>query len=558
MLLEDGSIRVMDFGIARLTRSETRTITDKAIGSVHYISPEQAKGDTIDSRADLYSVGIMMYQLLTGKLPFEADTPVKVAAKQITDEAVRPREILPDIPKRLEEITLNAMVKDPARRYQSASQMLRDIDEFKRNQNNASSYNRYLPTGSDNTDKVKAETNADFGHNSDEPLANGYRGIDKNEPLPIQSRSGITRHPKRVTYLVVGFVSTLVISVVVFAIYLLNGVNGSFPDIETPDFRNMKYEDIKSNPEYRNFRFRIVEDYRAGTEIGVIYDQNPLPGKQIKSNSEITLYISLGGKDIVLTDVVGLPSGEAKEILTKLGVKVKMETDSDLNFEPNAVIRMRPKAGSVVFVGEEVVIVVNALVANNESLVPDLIGKRLAEAQVLLSQNNLNTGKITYKDDPSPKGTIIEQNPKADEKVPSNTSVDLVISSGPLPRGYQLKFSIPSGPDNGMGANNSYDVMIRVNGEDYASFTNGGGSLLEYTAPVVNVLSDNTIIDIYLVYAGNYRLYLSYTAQITTESCILTGGIGTSNEWPWLEDNASSLEAPPAALPNNTKLRFSP
>ncbi|MEG2678213.1 MAG: protein kinase, partial [Oscillospiraceae bacterium] len=133
MLLQDGSIKVMDFGIARFSRSETRTITDKTIGSVHYISPEQAKGDITDAKADLYSVGIMMYEMLTGKLPFDSDSAVSIAIKQISDNAKRPRDIVPEIPEALEEITLKAMAKNPNVRYQSASQMLRDIDDFKKN-----------------------------------------------------------------------------------------------------------------------------------------------------------------------------------------------------------------------------------------------------------------------------------------------------------------------------------------------------------------------------------------------------------------------------------------
>ncbi|MCL1830271.1 MAG: protein kinase, partial [Oscillospiraceae bacterium] len=133
MLLANGTIKVMDFGIARFSRSETRTITDKAIGSVHYISPEQAKGDTTDAKADIYSTGVMLYEMLTGRLPFESDSPVSVAIKQISDTPKSMREVDDTIPLALEEITFKAMAKDPTKRYQSATQMLRDIEEFKRN-----------------------------------------------------------------------------------------------------------------------------------------------------------------------------------------------------------------------------------------------------------------------------------------------------------------------------------------------------------------------------------------------------------------------------------------
>ena len=133
MLLADGSVRMMDFGIARFSRSENYTMTEKAIGSVHYISPEQAKGDTTDAKADIYSVGIMMYEMLTNTLPFEADSVVSVAMKQITDTAKPLREINPSIPEALEDIIERAMAKSPAARYPSASDMLADIEEFKKN-----------------------------------------------------------------------------------------------------------------------------------------------------------------------------------------------------------------------------------------------------------------------------------------------------------------------------------------------------------------------------------------------------------------------------------------
>ena len=135
MLLADGTIKVTDFGIARFSRTDIRATSNqaKAIGSVHYISPEQARGEITDEKADIYSVGVMLYEMLTGRLPFEADNAVSVAIMQLQSEPKLPREINPQIPEGLEEITMKAMQKDPAKRYQSAAEMLYDIDEFKRN-----------------------------------------------------------------------------------------------------------------------------------------------------------------------------------------------------------------------------------------------------------------------------------------------------------------------------------------------------------------------------------------------------------------------------------------
>ncbi|MEG0664737.1 MAG: protein kinase, partial [Clostridia bacterium] len=133
MLQQDGTIKVMDFGIARFNRTEPITATDKVIGSVHYISPEQARGEITDEKTDVYAIGVMLFEMLTGKLPFEATDPVSVALMQISDKPQLPREINPSIPEGLEDITIRAMQKDVSLRYQTASEMLRDIEEFKKN-----------------------------------------------------------------------------------------------------------------------------------------------------------------------------------------------------------------------------------------------------------------------------------------------------------------------------------------------------------------------------------------------------------------------------------------
>ncbi|MDR2932525.1 MAG: protein kinase, partial [Oscillospiraceae bacterium] len=154
MLLHNGEIKVMDFGIARFARSEVRTITDRAIGSVHYISPEQAMGDNTDEKSDIYSLGVMLFEMLTGRLPFDADTAVSVAIKQIQTQAARPRSINPDIPEGLEEITMRAMQKDAARRYQSAAEMIADIERFKQDPSILFAY-KYMDAENDKSRQKK-------------------------------------------------------------------------------------------------------------------------------------------------------------------------------------------------------------------------------------------------------------------------------------------------------------------------------------------------------------------------------------------------------------------
>ena len=165
MLLQDGTIKVMDFGIARFARGDSKTMTDKAIGSVHYISPEQARGDEIDEKTDIYSVGVMLFEMLTGQLPFEADNAVSVAIMQMQAPVRKPRDINATIPEGLEEITIRAMQKDPSKRYQSAAEMLRDIDEFKRNPSIVFEYKYF---GDDEATKYFDAVSAEKQENADE------------------------------------------------------------------------------------------------------------------------------------------------------------------------------------------------------------------------------------------------------------------------------------------------------------------------------------------------------------------------------------------------------
>lgn len=186
MLLQDGTIKVTDFGIARFSHTDTRTMSEKAIGSVHYIAPEQARGDLTDEKTDIYSVGVMLYEMLTGRLPFEADNAVSVAIMQLQTDPTPPREINPSIPGGLEEITLKAMQKDPACRYQSASEMLHDIEEFRRNPGIHFQYKYFIdekPTKYiDPINTVK---------NPDQPYYNdNYDYVEEADRIPVKKETG--------------------------------------------------------------------------------------------------------------------------------------------------------------------------------------------------------------------------------------------------------------------------------------------------------------------------------------------------------------------------------
>ena len=285
MVLADGSIKVMDFGIARFSRGETHTATNKAIGSVHYISPEQAKGDDIDLRADLYSVGVMLYEMLTGKLPFESDSAVSVAIKQISDEAIPPRKINPEIPQPLEAITMRAMAKDVRFRYQTAGEMLAAIEEFKKNPSVRFQY-EYLKNDSPTRyiDKVVSRSKKQQAAAAESRRKNQKGGKKKSKlrlTVPILAGMAVA--------FAVGA------AILCFLIFRTSGLFSSKPDVEVTSFTGMTLAEAQKN---ENFEFEIEEVYNTNVEEGVIFDQSPKPPKIVKQGSTITLRVSLGKQEV--------------------------------------------------------------------------------------------------------------------------------------------------------------------------------------------------------------------------------------------------------------------
>ncbi len=235
MLLQDGTIKVMDFGIARFARSETRTMTDKAIGSVHYIAPEQARGDVTDERADIYSVGVMLYEMLTGRLPFEADNAVSVAIMQLQANPTLPRDINPDIPEGLQEITMKAMQKAPSQRYQSAAEMLQDIETFRRNPAVRFDYKYFVddtPTKYVNAiENVKGSTG---------PLS-------YNDDYEYEEDLGKKKGSKKTKMILAGIGTAFLIMLVILGVFfIVNQNNQSAEEEDTvvvPNFIGMVYQD---------------------------------------------------------------------------------------------------------------------------------------------------------------------------------------------------------------------------------------------------------------------------------------------------------------------------
>lgn len=305
MLLADRTIKVMDFGIARFSRTESQTMTDKAIGSVHYISPEQARGDAIDDKADIYSVGVMLFEMLTGKLPFEADSPVSVAIKQIQSIPTRPREINKDIPVGIEEITLRAMQKDTSQRYQSAAEMLKDLEIFRHNPQIHFDYKYFV----DENPTRQIDVPVDNKQSSKKVGSKTKQEEEEKSPIvPI------------LTAVALAFVAVAVLFVI--GMVIVNNPFVSVAEFEAPTLIGLKLEDVQNNPEYMS-KFKIEQektDYSEEYEAGVIYEQNPKPGRKMKEGATIEVSVSIGKQSHTMPPLHDSTLDDAKNALSALGI----------------------------------------------------------------------------------------------------------------------------------------------------------------------------------------------------------------------------------------------
>lgn len=452
MLLKDGTIKVTDFGIARLSKFDTQTITDKAIGSVHYISPEQASGDRTDEKTDIYSVGVMLYEMLTGTLPFDADSPVSVALMQVQAQPALPRAINDKIPQGLEDITIKAMMKDPSQRYQSAAQMLEDI--IKIEENPFATFG-YLDHGTENTAVVDIEnqgtseipvvTAADAeGEETDEQESNF-----KNTWLPI-----------------IGGVGAAVALIIVIAIGIVfwPNITGAFKkeQVVVPNYIGQEFDAIPSDSE-TGIKVEIRSRELSEQAEGIVLNQDPVEGTKIDKGSTVYVVVSLGKETVELPNVVSMLSSEATKTLETNGIKYTIEKRFSDSVEDGRVISTDPEAYTEITSDTTVTVYVSMGAETKKVTVPDLSNLTEERARELLEKNNLVLGTVRndYHDTVA-AGLVISQYIEKGTEVSENTSVDVLISLGPKP--VETTAPEPTTPndddddDNGQGDNTTADT----------------------------------------------------------------------------------------------------
>ena len=428
MLLEDGTIKVTDFGIARFSQAETQTMTDKAIGSVHYIAPEQARGGYINDKADIYSVGVMLYEMLTGQLPFVADNAVSVAIMQMQAEPTPPSRINPSIPKGLEEITMHAMEKNPAQRFPSAADMLEDVERFRRNPEIVFRYGEQV-------DRAYAGTSADiYGNVQQNAAPQKYNDNYEYEEEYVRSKNGA-----RASNIIKGIVAAvIVVALVVGGIfgwrYLQNltaSTNKTSDEIVLPNFVGKIYaSDIEGNSEYADLTFEITYGNVPSKQPGEVLRQTPAAGMTVKKGKTVSLTVNGEAEQVVVEDVKGYKQQDAYDALKALNLSPKIQAVADDDTAVGYVVKTDPAAGSTVSTGTTVTIYVSSGPSTESAVIPNIVGYQYSAAKEELEAAGF-VATAEY-DDESDKdeNTVLSVSPNEGEKAKKGSVVTVTVSSG--------------------------------------------------------------------------------------------------------------------------------
>ncbi len=439
MVLKDGSIKVADFGIARLLSSQN-TLTRNALGSVHYISPEQAKGGHVDARTDLYSLGVVMYEMLTNRLPFEGDSAVAIAIQHINSIPLMPRDINPDIPVGIEEIVMHAMEADVEQRYASADEMIRDMEACRQDPSIVFGYTISAREQLADTEATRVIPVEDIAaQTKEERHPERKRQSSKGTKHSKQKDYGSERRRAQRTSFLIGAFCSIMFILMLF-IFLWNNLLKDMFDpsderIDVPEFEGHYLYDVIDSEEYKDiFTFEVEYQPSKTVEENYIIMQSPAADRQVVRTSggiRVQLTVSRGDNGSVMPDIMNMDYRDAQSMLDSYGLNLNIilqhqYSDSVTN---GYVMEQQPAEGTTLTEGMDVYITYSVGPERYTTTVPNVVGKSEAQAKSELEQNNL-TYLPEYVDGEEEAGRVISQDINGGTEVEVGTRVTIYISNG--------------------------------------------------------------------------------------------------------------------------------
>ncbi len=456
---KSGEVKVTDFGIARATTSATITYTDSVLGSVHYLSPEQARGGWTDEKTDLYSLGVVLYEMITGSLPFSGDSPISIALKHVQDRFIYPKEINPDIPQSVENIILKALVKDPSQRYSSADDMLEDIKTA------------LLP------EKInEPQVQLDHGQMPD---------VDKTmmmPPIKVINNKAYSPHSRSVANKknVVGkitFISiiSLLLATGIFGFQIISN-KWIVPEVKVPILTEKLKSQAIQELDTLHLSYKIIERFDDDVKEGLVTKQEPLEGTFIKENQVVTLFISLGKERTSMPNLLNMQKSQAEFLLKQQGFTTIEIVDAyEENTPIGHVFRQEPLAEQMV-IADEVRVLLFVSKGKERFEMPNLISKTEQEAEAILTKINLQLGEVKeeYTFEQS-KGRIYKQFPfEPGREVTAGDQVDIYVSKG-YPTEAKTIYS---------------DILIPLNEDEQAEITiiikDSRGKEIQWKKEIIN------------------------------------------------------------------------
>ena len=434
MVLRDGSVKVADFGIACL-QNNAQTLTQDALGSVHYISPEQARGEHIDARSDIYSAGVVLYEMLTGRLPFEGDTAVSVAIQHLSSVPLAPSEIREDVPKGLELICMKAMCADINKRYASATAMLEDLESFRKNPDIDMEYIREELKEKENTEATR--------YISKKELSEAVRNKKEKEKDDLaaekQEKTGIagTKDEKKRMAIIIGaFAGALLLIFLIFTL-VFNGFGGGGDSSghKVPDIRGMTVEDAKKLEGIKDiFTIEVVgTKENSKYNDGEIISQDPSEGTLRKNNLTIQVYVCAKVEKSYMPTVLNMSESDAKSILNNmsLGLNIQVQDKPSDTVAKGLVVATSPAAGAEIRQGNTVIIYISSGREIKPVTVPNFVGMTEEKANLEAQKLGLVVGASSSEYSDKPAGTVIRQSISATTEAKTGDNIYFTISLGP-------------------------------------------------------------------------------------------------------------------------------